>query len=267
MLLALAVVAAAGCARPATHHQPGPAGGSLTRFEAGGTPAALYVPPVEARGVLIYHHGAGEDLDDFVDRQSSESLVGRALDAGWAVAASHAHGDHWGSQASVDANAALWEAVEEVLDVDAVVLLAHSMGGLSSLSCIVAGCVPDVDGWIGVYPLVDQRTMARSSIAAAALPAITAAFGGMPPASLIPIEHVDALADVPMLMWASPQDQVVVMDDNAAELARQVEAAGGAADLRVAHGDHGHPSHFDLEAIVDFLERYSGNSPRRGSSV
>lgn len=255
LVLVVVLLAGAACAQPSSQPPPVQLPGTLERFAAGGTPAALYLPDGDPRGVLIYHHGAGEDLDDLLARQRDGSLVDRVLEAGWAVAASQAHGDHWGNQASVDANAALWEAVDQRLDVDDVVLLAHSMGGLSSLSCVVAGCVPDVDGWIGIYPLVDPRTMAQSSIAAGAVPAIEEAHGGEPPTRLIPLENVDLLVDVPMLVWASPDDEVVPMEHNAAELARRVEAAGGDADLRVAQGGHGHPSHYDIDAVLAFLER------------
>src|SRR3546814_510521 len=204
--------------------------------------------------MLIYHHGAGETIDELVELQSrSTSLVGHLLEEGWAVAATAAGGDHWGSQAGIDANTALWEALDDDLRVDSVVLLGHSMGGVSSLSCIVQECVPGIDGWIGIYPLVDQRSLVGSSIAAEALPAIEQTFGGAPPPSLIPLEQADALAEVPMVAWASPDDEVVPMETNAAELARRVEAAGGQVTLHTASGPHGDPSHYDAEAILDFL--------------
>src|SRR3546814_17814516 len=56
-----------------------------------------------------------------------------------------------------------------------------------------------------------------------------------------------------MVVWASPDDEVVPMETNAAELARRVEAAGGQVKLHTASGPHGDPSHYDAEPILDFL--------------
>src|SRR3546814_17639154 len=110
------------------------------------------------------------------------------------------------------------------------------MGGVSSLSCIVQECVPGIDGWIGIYPLVDQRSLVGSSIAAEALPAIEQPFGGAPPPSLIPLEPADALAEVPMVVWASPDDAVVPMATNSLALARRVEAPSGQGNHGKAEG-------------------------------
>src|SRR3546814_12430565 len=88
----------------------------------------VFKPEGDVEGMLIYHHGAGETIDELVELQSrSTSLVGHLLEEGWAVAATAAGGDHWGSQAGIDANTALWEALDDDLRVDSGVLLGHSI--------------------------------------------------------------------------------------------------------------------------------------------
>jgi pimeloyl-ACP methyl ester carboxylesterase len=231
--------------------------GTVERFEVAGDDALLVVPDDEVRGVVVYHHGADERVEQVGLERGADTLVGGLARAGWAVAATDAGGDNWGDDASLAANTALWEEVARRLDdPELVVLLGHSMGGLSSLRCVLEACVPDIDGWIGIYPVVDQRTMVDASVAGELVPEILERFGGRPPSSKVPLEQAEALAalDLPMIVWASPDDTVVPMDTNAVELERRITDAGGSIERREAEGEHLDPSHIDVPALVAFLE-------------
>src|SRR3546814_6563918 len=98
----LVAVGAAACGEEADQAPDLPLAGEVERFDVGSDPAVVFKPEGDVEGILIYHHGAGETIDELVELQSrSTSLVGRLLEEGWAVAATAAGGDHWGSQAGI----------------------------------------------------------------------------------------------------------------------------------------------------------------------
>src|SRR3546814_21052932 len=87
----LVAVGAAACGEEADQAPDLPLAGEIERFDLGSDPAVVFKPEGDVEGMLIYHHGAGETIDELVELQSrSTSLVGHLLEEGWAVAATAA---------------------------------------------------------------------------------------------------------------------------------------------------------------------------------
>src|SRR3546814_4320095 len=79
----LVAVGAAACGEEADQAPDLPLAGEIERFDLGSDPAVVFKPEGDVEGMLIYHHGAGETIDELVELQSrSTSLVGHLLEEG-----------------------------------------------------------------------------------------------------------------------------------------------------------------------------------------
>lgn len=214
--------------------------GALERWTSGGQGAVLIRPLTgPATAVVIYHHGASETaVSVFTDLQK-RPLITALLSSGYAVAADDAHGDNWGNDASTADYDRLAVDLAERIQVDHVLVLAQSMGGLSGLRSLSR--TPNVAAWAGIYPVVNLTTTARSARFAAS---VKAAYGRTPPPEANPLS---ADVRVPLLAWASAEDTWVPKAENADRLRGNVTVV-------TATGEHGDGSHFDAERLVAFYK-------------
>lgn len=116
-------------------------------FKAGGEWCYILTPPWFERGrkipIVIHHHGARgyvrEAEADWLDDPLKKSYLKAVMDgAGCAIAGSHACGDHWGNEKSVESNYALFKALIEnpSIDADRVGLMGGGLGGALIWNCV-----------------------------------------------------------------------------------------------------------------------------------
>lgn len=232
----------------------GPHAASVTRpaereFSIDGQRALFVRPDHPNGGLVIYIHGASGSataINEFPVLWLTASL----LRHGFAVAASDAHGpQNWGNPASVED----YVRLNRRLDYRHVLILAQSMGGLDGMQ-LIDRIHPE--GWAGIYPVCN----AQSSYDSFELrPFVEEAWPGPPPHSLSPVKprHLDGLK---VLIWASPEDQVVSFEEDSERCTRYMRKHGADVRLVRTEGDHGDPSNFRPAWLTRFFESASGLS-------
>jgi pimeloyl-ACP methyl ester carboxylesterase len=246
-----AVATGSGPAAPAP--VPGTAPGVLLAsgvhsLEVAGEPAVVLVPEHPNGRLVLYAHGYGADLAALLDDEAFGGLATGLVAAGYAVAASEARGDAWGSAASVEAHAALAATARQLTGAGEVFLVAESMGGLAAAQLVTGDRIEGLRAYAGIAPLCDLGSASgdfRESIEAAHGDGVGEALDRLSPVRLE--------ARVPVRLWASGEDTVVVRDRNADACADQVRADGGTAEVVAARGEHGDPSHYDLDGVLAFF--------------
>ena len=261
----VALLVSAACSGPAAEHTTSavtttvpaptvaPAGTAPTYSDltVAGQPSLL-LEPVHPNGRLVlFLHGASgraADLRAVGDRARADLAAG-LVTAGYAVAASDAHGDAWGSAASVADYQALATEARRRTGASSVYLLAESMGGLPAAQLTAPGALADLRALAGIYPVCDL-----SSIRAGFTASIEAAHGSDTDAAVAALSPVRPDPAVPLLIWASADDTVVPTARNAEVCVADVLARGGEARLIPTVGDHGDPSNFALSDLLSFYD-------------
>ena len=265
----VAVLVSAACSGPADHTAPAPPVAPTVPTPAVPTPAgpaptptvssltvagqpALLLEPVHPNGRLVlFLHGASGRAGDLraVGDRARADLAAGLVTAGYAVAASDAHGDAWGSAASVADYQALATEARRRTGASSVYLLAESMGGLPAAQLTAPGALADLHALAGIYPVCDL-----SSIRAGFTASIEAAYGSDTDAAVAALSPVRPDPAVPLLIWASADDTVVPTARNAEVCVADVLARGGEARLIPTVGDHGDPSNFALSDLLSFYD-------------
>lgn len=218
-----------------------------------GEPALVVLPERPNGRLVLYAHGYGADSAALLNDTGFGGLVDGLAAAGYAVAASDAGGDAWGSAASVDAYAALAATVAPQVGAGEVFLVAESMGGLAGSQLVEGGRVDGLRAYAGISPLCDL-----SSVYDEFAESIHTAYGSDVDDALDELSPVPLGGTVPVRFWASDDDRVVDRDRNALVCASQVAADGGSAEVVEATGDHGDPSNFDLDGLLGFFDAAAG---------
>ncbi|MGY1699125.1 hypothetical protein [Geodermatophilus sp. SYSU D00766] len=245
------VATASGPAAPA--RVPGTAAGALLdpgthSLSVAGEAAVVLVPERPNGRLVLYAHGYGADLGALADDEAFGGLAQGLVAAGYAVAASDAGGDAWGTAASVDAHAALAATARELTGAGEVFLVAESMGGLAGAQLVTGRRIAGLRAYAGIAPLCDL-----GSVYDAFADSIDAAHGTDVDAALARLSPVRLDADVPVRLWASDEDTVVARERNADACAGQVLVDGGTARVVAARGQHGDPSLYDLDGVLAFF--------------
>jgi pimeloyl-ACP methyl ester carboxylesterase len=207
-------------------------------------------PDPNGAAVLVVHGYQGDAWTPFAF-DTMVPVTTALLRRGYAVAASDAHGNSWGSDASVrDYRALAAELADQRLEPRYVI--GMSMGGLSALRLIAH--LP-VRAWVGIYPVCSLRSIVRrggydESIADAHGGEVRRAVARLSPA--LPRR---GLRGLPMRFYASEADTVVPKGVNADRCAALARRRGARARVVQARGDHGHPSHFRPRQVVRLFER------------
>lgn len=175
----------------------------------------------------------------------------------------------WGNGQCVADLKNVRDAVEKAISLqDQPYLLGDSMGGLQILNAVSSGviqpkalvgiCINTNLSWIyykqnlGGAPLIGEAygfttDEGYASATASFDPQIAASVAGAAQSRLIA---------VPMLLFASDQDAVVLKASNADLFARTLKAAGGDVTVIGTTGPHEDPSNFDGDRIVNFLNQH-----------
>jgi alpha-beta hydrolase superfamily lysophospholipase len=217
-------------------------------LQVAGAPAVVLVPEEPAGRLVVYAHGYGADLGALLDDEAFGGLAQGLVAAGYAVAASDAGGDAWGSAASVEAHAALAATARGLAGADEVFLVAESMGGLAAAQLVTGDRIEGLRAYAGIAPLCDLGSVYGDFAGS-----IRAAHGAGVDEALERLSPVRLDAGVPVRLWASGDDTVVARERNADACAGQVLADGGTAEVVPARGQHGDASHYDLDGVLAFF--------------
>lgn len=240
-VLVCAALLLAGCA-------PANADGDRTITDTvGGQAVRIDLPTGDPVAVALWFHGQGGD----VETRMNEDWLNSLRADGWAVASSDLHGNAWGNPASVADAAALAQWAEDQADVEVRLLVAGSMGGLTSLNALIDGKV-SAACWYGTMPVADLDAIGQVPDAAVQ---VREAYEGASPDFSNP---ATGLADLPAVtryhVVASPQDTWVPAREHADVLVAALQAVGAEVTRTDASGEHGDPSHFDPADLSAFAD-------------
>ena len=252
-LLLLAVAGCGGEAKEPSPPPPDDVQADIARFEVRGQPAALITPKQRTSKVVVYMHGAGERIESAFRDVAKDGTFKTLLGAGYALAATDAHGDNWGNPASVQDQLALVAELRE-RGLPDVYVLALSMGGLDGFQ--VLGRTP-VKAWAGIFPACNlasvwDRGLYRGQIRAAyGLSARESPRGVLRGRSPVPIDPPEGL---PMRFWASPGDRVIPTRPNTAACAAIARRRGARVEVTTTRGDHGDASNYEPAGVLALFE-------------
>lgn len=215
-----------------------------------GQGVAIATPARKTDRAVLFLHGSGQDSRSIFFDPQRKIVVATFLAAGYAVAASDANLENWGSQEGVDAHIDLAADLRR-RGFGNIAVLAESMGGLS-LPGVVSGVrATAAAAWYPVCNMASVITAGRFN------DKIARAYGGSlePPAGLSPVSFA-AQPSLHLAIWASPADTVVPKAENADVCASQARAAGIQVVEVPTTGDHGDPSNFQPDNLVTFFNQY-----------
>lgn len=224
----------------------GEKGPTTIRSTLAGQSVRLSMPSPEPKGLVIWFHGQGGNVNDRVD--------GPWLDAlrrdGWAVASSEFHSQSWGNPASTKDTRLLVKWAEKQAGVPARVWVSGSMGASIALNAMTHG-VKAPTCWYGVKPALD---LTRMQDVPGGPGYIRKAYGGGPvPGDRNPIANVGRLpAETRYRVVSSKQDEWVAYDDNTRPLVDQLRARGADVSLLDVKGGHADPSHWNARDLVSY---------------
>lgn len=225
----------------------------IESFVARRQPAELRTPGRPTHKVVVYMHGAGERITNAFSDPAKQAIFRALLDGGYALAMTDAHGDNWGSPASVRDQLALVDELR-ARGLRDVYVLALSMGGLDGLQLL--GRVP-VKAWAGIFPACDlgsvwdvglYRGQIRAAYGLAATASPRPVLRGRSPVSIDPPQ------DLPMHFWASPGDRVIPSRTNTEPCAELARRRGAVVTVTTTRGDHGDASNYDAAGVLRLFD-------------
>lgn len=180
------------------------------------------------------------------------------LSAGFAMAASYAHGDNMGNQASLDDQVLLLRDAEKKLPpLRAVDLVGFSMGGLDALMEASRHMVTGLSAVVVLSGMCDQIPFLGSVMGKS----IVSAFGGKTGEALLEaIGPYDPAKQDPRSysgykywFWQSPTDHTVP-PVQAASMTAILESARVPVQLSLLDGNHGDLSKLQPQQIVQYFQ-------------
>lgn len=209
--------------------------------------------------LVIYFHGAGDTQNEPFTEPESKYVIDELLSKGYIVAASNAHGNNWGNQASQDDYLALYNYINGLYNISEVIYIGHSMGGLSSLSMLANNTIPKTTAWYGIFPVtnLNEAYFVETGFVAS----IEAAYGftgganyAAATAGYDPQLRTTALyAGRRYTMTASPDDVVIFKTTNADLFNAKLLAGQISSSIITATGNHGNISHFIPKSVSNFI--------------
>jgi pimeloyl-ACP methyl ester carboxylesterase len=213
-----------------------------------GQPAVLVSPKSRTQKVVVYTHGSGETVENIFRDPKKQPIFSALLGAGYAIAATDAHGDNWGSGASVDDTLALVARLRE-RGLGDVYVLALSMGGFDGFALL--GRTP-VKAWAGIFPACDLRSVYDLGLYPGQIRTAydrSAKRLGDAIARRSPIAF-DPPDGLPMRFWASPGDRVIPKRENTDVCAALARDRGAKVEVTTTEGDHGDLSDYDAAGVL-----------------
>jgi hypothetical protein len=236
-------------AKQASGPKPLPSGYS----NVNGTPVLLLRPPQPTNRLVLYLHGSGSQADVLEEEQVGPT-VQELLRHGFAVAASNGGGPgdngeyNWGSPRSVEDSVKLAQRT----GYKHVYILAQSMGGIGGV-LLIDKLHPVA--WAGIFPVCNLTNLWEHEESGL----IEAVWGpGAPPKKLSPVTAKD-VKGLPVLMFGSPEDTTVPLEENERECQRWMTKGGAHVKIVETVGEHGDPSNFQPTRLANFFSRAKTN--------
>lgn len=221
--------------------------GATVRSELAGESVRLTLPTGDPKGLVVWFHGQGGNVNDRIDGPFLSAL----RRDGWAIASSNFHAQSWGNPASTNDAALLLKWADKQIGMRPTLWVSGSMGGAVSLNAMLHG-VPAPPCWYGVKPAIALTQMQ-------AVPGgpgfIRTAFGGPVPPERNPVANLHALpVQTRYRVVSSKQDRWIDYDENAGLLVRSLAARGARVSELTASGLHDDPSHWNAADLVAFAD-------------
>jgi predicted peptidase len=240
-LLLSSAVAGLACSSAKPRPMPVPTGYSSVH----GTPALVLRPGKPTNRLVLYVHGSGSQADVLEEEQLAPT-VQALLKRGFAVAASNGGGENnWGNAKSVEDSVRLAERI----GYKYVYVLAQSMGGIGGVE-LIDRLHPVA--WAGIFPVCNARNLWEIDNGREQIEAVWGP--GPPPAKISPVKAKE-VKNLPVMMFASPEDTSVPIEQNADTCARWMRQRGAKVTLIETTGEHGDPSNFQPNRLSSFFAR------------
>ena len=219
--------------------------GMTVRSELAGESVRLTLPTGDAKGVVVWFHGQGGNVNDKIDGPFLSAL----RRDGWAIASSNFHAQSWGNPASTKDTALLLRWTEKHTGMLPSLWVSGSMGGAVSLNAMLHG-VPAPPCWYGVKPAI---ALTRMQEVPGGPGFIRTAFDGPVPPERNPVANLDALpVQTRYRVVASKQDRWLDYRENAGLLMRTLATRGAEVSELPVRGHHSDPSHWNAADLLAF---------------
>lgn len=238
-VLMVVIVGLTGCSR---HDLPD----ESTTSSINGQSVRLDPATQERVGLAVWFSGQGGDAH----QRMNEDWLNALRESGWDVASGDMQREGWGNPRSVADAAELVDWAEREAGMSARLFIAGSMGGLTSLNLMITGGLTP-NCWYGTMPVIDTTTVGNVP---GAEEQIRRAWGDSGvPAEGNPARNLTSLpADTAYRIVSSLDDSWVPASSNADLLLSALLENGTRVTTLTVSGEHGDPSHFDGDDLVEF---------------
>lgn len=202
------------------------------------------------RGVVVFFHDVGANEFALTSDQSHSQLTSAIVNAGFALVASSAGGDAFGSSGSQRNYVYLGGAAVAHYGTENIFFLADGMGALAAMALLAAHLTQRVRGIAAINPLLDLATAAPQYRGAINQLSQDQSLEAISPVNLAP----DELRGQRMRFYVSPDDSYAPAAANAHAFA---ERFGSVADISIVDcsGGHADKSCYQGDDIVKWFTR------------
>lgn len=268
VFLVLCAILNTGCSKLSLNVSldPIPQNQILQESDANGVPTWAVLPPSynpqNRYPWIIYDHGFGQTIDSITAHPPQNGFVQSLAAAGFVVVATEYRNlACWGN----------WECAEDIANLQILwhsrlkltpqpFVIGESMGGIVTWNAISHGTLKPL-AVVGIYPVCNLDAMyaeklfrptIQSAYGFASPSAYAAATSGFNPILTAP----STFSNIPIQIWASYSDRVVLRSKNADPFALAITAAGGNITIHSSQGNHGDPRNFDPPAVIAFFSSF-----------
>jgi pimeloyl-ACP methyl ester carboxylesterase len=259
-VIAVLVVAASlvlvGCGNQSAKAATGPF--TVVRMTSPkGQGEVLLLPSGPVKGLVVFTHGYAGSQDQILSFSALFPLRDALAKAGYAIAASNAHGNNFGNPTSIEDQVQLMRDVESRLPgATPIDLVGFSMGGLDALMLASDHGLPHLQAVVLLSPVCDQIAYLGSYFGGSIRDAFGHAKGSAPAAiaqSDPERQNPQSFTGSRYWFWMSPDDNTVPPAQTASMVAI-LKATRVDARYSPLSGDHGDLSQLSPAAVVSWLQ-------------
>lgn len=218
----------------------------------------------EPKTLVLYFHGSSE-TQDTPFTGLGKNITDKLISEGYIVAASFAAGNAWGNQDSQDDYYDLYAHIKGLYNINKVVFIGQSMGGLTSLNLLASNRITKCYAWYGVYPVTNLNEAYFNEGFASAIETAygfvgsgnyAAATAGFDPQ----IATTSLFAEKTYDMTSSPDDTLIFKTTNSDLFKTKINSVAFRATVIQASGAHGDASHFLPNNVISSFDYFATNS-------